>query len=178
MIKNHVYLYYLIYNHISHAKNIADDVNVQEEWVFCRLLSNWKRSLCLWKRYDLRRHCLRKAKTTQHNSWKYECTKLNLKILQWNPCYFSCSICPSTQPDSAAGQRKAASGKSVRKFFAENHVLPRPALSPDLNQIEHSWNELYKRVRPSQSTNHYPGSRAGLIAGVEQHPSRHHQQAY
>lgn len=114
MIKNHVYmyLYYLIYNHISHAKNRADDVNVQEEWVFCRLLSNWKRSLCLWKQYDFRRHCLRKANTTPHNSWKYECT--NLKKLQWNPCYFSCSICPSTQPDSAAGQRKAARPQVAR----------------------------------------------------------------
>lgn len=151
---------------------------LQEAWAFCRLLSNWRRSLCLWKLFDFRRHCLRKAKTTPHNSWKYECTKLNLKKLQWNPCYFSCSICPSTQPDSAAGQRKAASGKSVRTFSAENHVLPRPALSPDLNQIEHLWNELYKRVRLSQSTNHYPGSRAGLIAGMEQHPSMHHQQAY
>lgn len=118
-----MYLYYLIYNHISHAKNRADDVNVQEEWVFCRLLSNWKRSLCLWKQNDLRRHCLRKANTTSHNSWKYECT--NLKILQWNPCYFSCSIYPSTQPDSAAGQRKAARPQvaRVRASFLQRNMF-------------------------------------------------------
>lgn len=91
-------------------------------------------------------NCLRKANITPHNSWKYECT--NLKILQWNPCYFSCSIYPSTQPDSETGQRKAASGKSARKFSAEKHVLPRLALSPDLNQIEHLWNGMYKWVWP------------------------------
>jgi hypothetical protein len=35
----------------------------------------------------------------------------------------------------------------ARNFFNDNHIrtLPWPALSPDLNPIEHLWNELGKK---------------------------------
>jgi hypothetical protein len=67
----------------------------------------------------------------------------------------------------------------VRAYLTQQNVdlLPWPAVSPDLSPIEHVWDEMERRLRPSvKLASDVSGNGSGINPHLEQYPTSIFQQ--